>query len=76
MITVPIAIAGEDQVFHWAQASISGARITLTSPVVPEPVAVRYAWADNPIAPLRNRDGLPASPFRTDAWPGLTFEER
>jgi sialate O-acetylesterase len=39
---------------------------------VPAPVAVRYAWADNPDANLANGAGLPASPFRTDDWPGLT----
>jgi sialate O-acetylesterase len=39
---------------------------------VPEPVAVRYGWADNPDATLRNGEGLPASPFRTDDWPMLT----
>ena len=36
------------------------------------PVAVRYGWADNPDCTLVNREGLPASPFRTDTWPGLT----
>ena len=41
-------------------------------PTVPQPVAVRYGWADNPDATLRNGDGLPASPFRTDDWPMLT----
>ena len=39
---------------------------------VPDPVAVRYAWAANPAANLTNAAGLPASPFRTDNWPGIT----
>ena len=43
---------------------------------VPAPVAVRYAWAGNPDGNLGNREGLPASPFRTDEWPGLTNDSR
>jgi sialate O-acetylesterase len=39
---------------------------------VAKPVAVRYAWANNPVCNLENRAGLPASPFRTDKWPGIT----
>jgi sialate O-acetylesterase len=39
---------------------------------VAAPVAVRYGWADNPACNLVNREGLPASPFRTDTWPGVT----
>lgn len=42
----------------------------------PEVAAVRYAWADNPVANLYNAEGLPASPFRTDDWPGLTLDAR
>lgn len=62
-------IAGADQQFHWAQAYIEGDEIVVWSAAVPEPVAVRYAWADNPAdANLYNREGLPASPFRTDNW--------
>jgi sialate O-acetylesterase len=68
------AVAGEDQVFHWAQAKIDGDSVVLTSPEVPAPVAARYAWADNPDANLVNREGLPAAPLRTDAFPGM--EER
>jgi len=40
---------------------------------VKDPAAVRYGWADNPVLTLYNRDGLPATPFRTDDWPGVTI---
>jgi sialate O-acetylesterase len=66
------AVAGEDRRWHWAEARIEGASVVVSSPEVPRPVAVRYAWADNPEATLRNGDGLPASPFRTDDWPWTT----
>jgi sialate O-acetylesterase len=66
------AIAGEDRRFVWAEARIDGNTVIVSSPRVPKPVAVRYAWADNPIANLYNKAGLPASPFRTDDWPGVT----
>lgn len=61
------AIAGSDHKFVWATASIKKNKITVSSNTVPVPVAVRYAWADNPEgANLYNEAGLPASPFRTD----------
>ncbi len=61
------AIAGEDGVFVWADAVIKGNKVIVSSPEVPNPVAVRYAWADNPDeGNLMNKDGLLASPFRTD----------
>lgn len=63
------AIAGKDRRFHWATATIGGNTVVVSSPEVPEPVAVRYAWADSPDCNLINADGLPASPFRTDDWP-------
>lgn len=66
------AIAGEDRKFFWAKAEIQGNGIVLSSPKVSHPVAARYAWASNPVAPLYNGAGLPAVPFRTDTWPGLT----
>ncbi|WP_018626368.1 sialate O-acetylesterase [Niabella aurantiaca] len=66
------AIAGSDQQFQWAEAEISGNTITVKAPGVKQPVAVRYAWADNPDANLVNSAGLPASPFRTDRWDGVT----
>jgi len=66
------AVAGADRKFHWARARIVGAEVEVWSSAVRAPVAVRYAWADNPACNLVNKAGLPASPFRTDAWPGLT----
>ena len=63
------AIAGEDKKFVWAKAVISGNQIIVSSDEVSNPIAVRYAWADNPIGcNLYNIEGLPASPFRTDDW--------
>jgi sialate O-acetylesterase len=66
------AIAGADRKFHWADARISGSSVIVSSPRVSRPVAVRYAWADNPDCNLQDSSGLPASPFRTDDWPGIT----
>jgi sialate O-acetylesterase len=63
------AVAGEDGRFVWADAIIEGDEVIVSSPEVKRPVAVRYAWADNPAANLYNRAGLPASPFRTDDFP-------
>lgn len=61
------AIAGADMKFHWANATIEGDSVVLSSPQVPQPAAVRYAWAATRTwANLFNRDGLPAIPFRTD----------
>ena len=63
------AIAGEDKKFVWAEAKIENGKITVYSKEVPNPVAVRYAWADNPEGEkLFNTEDLPASPFRTDSW--------
>jgi len=71
------AIAGTDRQFHWADANIIwGNRVELTSPNVPHPVAVRYAWGDNPVCNLYNGADLPAGPFRTDMWPGVTINNR
>lgn len=62
-------IAGADRVFHPAQARIVGDTVMVHSSQVPQPAVVRYAWRDNPEgADLVNREGLPASPFRTEAW--------
>ena len=64
------AIAGEDHTFVWGNAIIDGDTVLVSSPKVVQPVAVRYAWADNPEGcNLYNTDDLPASPFRTDNWP-------
>ncbi len=62
------AIAGEDRVFKWAEVEIQGDHVLVSSKEIPKPVAVRYAWADNPECNLVNAAGLPASPFRTDDW--------
>ncbi len=63
------AIAGKDREFVLAQAEIDGDQVIVSSDRVRNPVAVRYAWADNPdTANLCNREGLPAAPFRTDNW--------
>ena len=62
-------IAGADRKFHWADAVIDGQTVVVSSAAVPQPEAVRYAWAAAfPWANLFNQDGLPAQPFRTDAW--------
>ncbi|GAB1416821.1 sialate O-acetylesterase [Paludibacter sp.] len=66
------AIAGVDHKFYWADAEIQGNEIVVSSPHVNFPVAVRYAWADNPVCNLYNSENLPASPFRTDDWRGIT----
>jgi sialate O-acetylesterase len=61
------AIAGEDKHFVWASASIEGDRVIVWNDNISNPLYVRYAWADNPEgANLYNKEGLPASPFRTD----------
>jgi sialate O-acetylesterase len=63
------AIAGEDRKWVWADAVIDGETVLVSSPAVPKPLAVRYAFTMNPAsANLYNKDGLPASPFRTDDW--------
>jgi len=60
------AIAGADKRFVWATATIEGDKIIVSSPAVKQPAAVRYNWANNPIGNLYNKEGLPASLFRTD----------
>jgi len=63
------AIAGENKKFYWAKAEIKGDKVIVYSEMVAKPIAVRYAWADNPgEVNLYNKEGLPASPFRTDNW--------
>jgi sialate O-acetylesterase len=66
-------IAGTDRKFYFAQAFIRGDQIDVHSDSVNHPVAVRYGWSDSPDdINLYNADGFPASPFRTDNWPGVT----
>jgi len=63
------AVAGKDRKWYWAEAKIVRDTVVCTHPDVPNPVAVRYAFSANPTGTnLYNRDGLPASPFRTDDW--------
>jgi sialate O-acetylesterase len=63
------AIAGDDKKFHWAKAYIKNNKVVVYCNEVNKPVAVRYAWSDNPGAlDLYNNTGLPAPPFRTDNW--------
>lgn len=76
MAPVGFSIAGEDRKFFWANAQIQDHRVVLTAPEVAVPVAVRYGWSHNPIVNLTNRHGLPASPFRSDDWPGITYDKR
>jgi sialate O-acetylesterase len=69
------AVAGEDKKWYWAEASLSpkaNNQVIVSSAKVKNPVAVRYAWADNPICNLHSKEDLPATPFRSDDWPGLT----
>lgn len=66
---VYFSIAGADKKFVWAHAMIKDNKVIVWSDEVANPVAVRYAWADNPEgANLYNKEGLPASPFRTDKF--------
>lgn len=61
------AVAGPDKIFVWAKAVIKNNKVIVWNDSIPNPIAVRYAWADNPEgANLYNKEGLPASPFRTD----------
>lgn len=62
------AIAGPDHKFHWADARVDGSTVVVSAKEVECPLAVRYAWDDNPDCNLTNASGLPASPFRTDRW--------
>jgi sialate O-acetylesterase len=71
------AVAGEDHKWHWADAKVEGSEVVVRGDEVKHPVAVRYAWANNPEgANLVNGAGLPASPFRTDDWKGKTVDAR
>jgi sialate O-acetylesterase len=69
-------IAGKDKKFVWADAKIEGNSVVVSSELIKEPASVRYAWADNPEGcNLYNAAGLPACPFRTDTWKGVTQNE-
>jgi sialate O-acetylesterase len=70
------AVAGEDRKFVWADAVIANDKVIVSSPSVPQPVAVRYGWDINPVCNLYNQAGLPAVPFRTDDWPATTASRK
>ncbi len=77
------AIAGNDKKFVWAKAKIvhrtpygEGNEIVVWNSKIKDPVAVRYAWAPNPICNLYNSSDLPAAPFRTDDWKGITYGKK
>lgn len=69
-------IAGRDRKWHRAAARILGMTVIVSAPEVPHPTQVRYDWQSNPAATLFNDAGLPAGPFRTDAWPLITERQR
>lgn len=69
-------IAGADRKWYWADAGIHGKTVVVSSPSVSNPQEVRYAWQSNPPATLFNGAELPAGPFRTDVWPGITENHR
>ena len=70
------AVAGTDKKFVWADAKIEDNTVVVSSDKVSAPAAVRYAWEKNPVCNLYNKEGLPATPFRTDTWPGVTDSRR
>jgi sialate O-acetylesterase len=70
------SVAGEDHKWHWAEARVEGDTVVVRSKEVPDPKQARYAWQSNPAATLFNGAGLPAAPFRTDDWPGITEGHR
>lgn len=66
------SIAGSDSVFMWADAKVEGNKVIVSNKNISSPIAVRYAWASNPACNLTNNTGIPASPFRTDDFKGIT----
>lgn len=71
------ALCGDDRVWAWAdEAHIDGATVIVRSGKVPKPIAVRYAWADNPVCNLYGSHGLPVAPFRSDSFPAITRDVR
>jgi sialate O-acetylesterase len=70
-------VAGNDQKFHYARATVAGNDVIVECDQVQTPVAVRFAWADNPEdANLFNQEGFPAVPFRSDSWDGVTKDAK
>jgi sialate O-acetylesterase len=71
------AIAGEDKKWVWAKAAIlPDGKLEVSAEGVAKPVAVRYAWSDNPVCNMYSGAGLPLTPFRTDDWPGVTINNK
>ncbi|MEZ0217307.1 MAG: sialate O-acetylesterase [Rariglobus sp.] len=70
------AICGEDRKWQWADAKIDGDTVVVWSAQVPKPVAVRYAWSNNPLCNFYNGGGLPAGPFRTDDFPMISAKNK
>ena len=71
------AIAGEDKKWVWAKAAIlPDGKLEVSAEGVAKPVAVRYAWSDNPVCNMFSGAGLPLTPFRTDDWPGVTINNK
>ena len=70
------SICGDDHKFVWALADIQDNTVVVSSPNVSKPVAVRFGWADYPVVNLWNRNGLPATPFRTDDFPLTTAPKK
>jgi sialate O-acetylesterase len=73
---VGFTVAGEDRKFVKAQAEIHEGQVVVWNPDVPRPVAVRFGWANYPVVNLWNKEGLPASPFRTDDFPMVTNPQK
>jgi sialate O-acetylesterase len=74
---IGFTIAGGDKKFVAAKATIlPDGRIEVSSETVADPVAVRYAWADNPVCNMYSAAGLPLTPFRTDDFPGVTIDAK
>jgi len=71
-----MTIAGADKKFVEAGAVIDGNTLLVSSATVKKPISVRYGWSNTAVPNLENKAGLPASSFRTDDWPGLTFDAR
>lgn len=70
---IGFAVCGEDKVWHWAKGLIRGKdQVEVWSDKVEKPIAVRYAWADNPVCNLFSNEGLPVTPFRTDSFEMIT----
>jgi len=69
-------ICGADHRWQWAKATIQGDTVVVTHYDIAEPIAVRYGWADFPVVNLWNKNGLPASPFRTDEFPVTTQSKK